>query len=233
MKSRIFFIVILAVSIFVANTAKAKDEIRDLPPFTKISLKISGKVYLEQGNTQKVRIVAEDETLEEIITEVKDRTLSIRFPNTNMFRNWNPGKIEIYITIPGIDALTVSGSGDIFSKAINSRIIDLAVSGSGNIDIDNLSSEQVSTAISGSGNISVSGPGVAGELKARISGSGNINASEFEAEKVDVQTSGSGNCSVMSNGEIKARISGSGNVNYSGNPAIDSSVSGSGKVKKR
>ena len=212
MKSRIFFIVILTVGFFVANTAMAKDEVRDLPPFTKISLKISGKVYLEQGNTQSVKIVAEDETLEEIITEVKDRTLSIRFPNSNMFRNWNPGKIEIYITIPGIDALTVSGSGDIFSKAVNSRIIDLAVSGSGNIDIDNLSGEQVSAA---------------------ISGSGNINASEFEAERVDVQTSGSGNCSVMSNGEIKARISGSGNVNYSGNPAIDSAVSGSGKVKKR
>lgn len=233
MKSKIFFIVILIAGFFMANTVLAKDEVRDLPPFTKVALKISGKVYLEQGNTQSVKIVAEDETLEEIITEVKDRTLSIRFPNSNMFRNWNPGKIEIYITIPGVDALTVSGSGDIVSKAVNSRILDLAVSGSGNIDIEKLTCEQVSAAISGSGNISVSGDGVAKELKARISGSGNINAGGFEAENVDVQTSGSGNCSVISNGEIKARISGSGNVSYSGNPAIDSSVSGSGKVKKR
>jgi len=233
MKSKIFFLVILIVGFFVANPVLAKEETRDLPAFTKISLRISGKVYLEQGSTQSVRIVAEDETLEEIITEVKDRTLSIKFPNTNMFRNWNPGKIEIFITVPGIDALTVSGSGDIISKEIKSRILDLAVSGSGNIDIEELTSEQVSAAISGSGNISVSGSGVANELKARISGSGNINASGFEAEHVDVQTSGSGNCSVISNGEIKARISGSGNVNYSGNPAIDSSVSGSGKVKKR
>lgn len=233
MKSKIFFFVILIVGFFVANPALAKDEVRDLPPFTKIALKISGKVYLVQGNTQSVKIVAEDETLEEIITEVKERTLSIKFPNTNIFRNWNPGKIEIFITVPGIDALSVSGSGDIISKEINSRILDLAVSGSGNIDIEKLTSEQVSTAVSGSGNISLRGSGVAKELKARISGSGNIDASEFEAENVEVQTSGSGNCSVISNGEIKARISGSGNVNYSGNPAIDSSVSGSGKVKKR
>lgn len=233
MKNKIFLFVILIVGSFVANPVFAKDEIRDLPPFSKIALKISGKVYLVQGNTQSVKIVAEDETLEEIITEVKDRTLTIKFPNTNMFRNWNPGKIEIFITVPGIDALSVSGSGDIVSKEVNSRILDLAVSGSGNIEIDNLTSEQVSAAISGSGNILVSGSGVAKELKARISGSGNINAGDFEAENVDVQTSGSGNCSVISNGEIKARISGSGNVNYSGNPAIDSSVSGSGKVKKR
>lgn len=233
MKNKIFFLAILIAGFFVANPVLAKEETRDLPAFTKISLRISGKVYLVQGKVQSVKIVAEDETLEDIITEVKDRTLSIRFPNSNMFGNWNPGKIEIFITIPGIDALTVSGSGDIISKEIKSGILDLAVSGSGNINIDKLTSEQVSAAISGSGNISVTGSGVAKGLKARISGSGNINASGFEAENVDVQTSGSGNCSVISNGEIKARISGSGNVNYSGNPAIDSSVSGSGKVKKR
>lgn len=233
MKSKIFFFTFLMVGFLMANTALAKEEIRDLPAFTKIMLKISGKVYLEQGDTQSIKIVASDETLEEIITEVKDRTLNIRFPNTNMFRNWNPGKIEIYITVPGIDALNVSGSGDIISDEINSRILDLLVSGSGNIQIGNLKSEQVNATVSGSGNIKINGGGVAKELKSRISGSGNIDASGFEADKVDVQTSGSGNCSVISNGEIKARISGSGNVNYSGNPAIDSSVSGSGKVRKR
>ena len=233
MKNRIFFFTLLIVGIFIANPLLAKEEVRDLPPFTEIMLKISGKVYLEQGDTQSVKIVASDETLEEIITEVKGRSLNIRFPSTNMFKKWNPGKIEIYITVPGIDALNVSGSGDIISEEISSRILDLMVSGSGNIEIENLTSEQISTTVSGSGNIKINGGGVAKELKSRISGSGNVDASGFEADKVDAQTSGSGSCSVISNGEIKARISGSGNVFYSGNPAIDSSVSGSGKVRKR
>ena len=233
MKSKIFFVTLLLVGILIANPLLAKEEMRDLPPFTEIMLKISGKVYLEQGNTQSVKIVASDETLEEIITEVKDRTLSIRFPNANMFKKWNPGKIEIYITVPGIDALNVSGSGDIISEEISSRIMDLMVSGSGNIEIEKLNSEQVSATVSGSGNIKINKGGVAKELKSRISGSGNIDASGFEATNVEVQTSGSGSCSVISNGEIKARISGSGNIYYSGNPSIDSSVSGSGKVRKK
>ena len=125
MKNRIFFFTLLIVGIFIANPLRAKEEVRDLPPFTEIMLKISGKVYLEQGDTQSVKIVASDETLEEIITEVKGRSLNIRFPNTNMFKKWNPGKIEIYITVPGIDALNVSGSGDIISEEISSRILDL------------------------------------------------------------------------------------------------------------
>lgn len=233
MKSRIYLFTLLIVGIFIANPLLAKEEERDLPPFTEIMLKISGKVYIEQGNTQSVKIVANDETIEEIITEVKGRTLNIRFPNTNMFKKWDPGKIEIYITIPGIDALNVSGSGDIISDEIDSRILDLLVSGSGNIEIGNLKSEQVNATVSGSGNIKIKGSDVAKVLKTRISGSGNIDASRFEADNVDAQTSGSGSCSVISNGEINAKISGSGNVFYSGNPAINSSVSGSGKVREK
>lgn len=233
MKSKIFFFTILIVGFFVAKPVMAKEEIREMSPFSKIALRIEAKVYLEQGDKQSVRIVAEDETLEQIITEVKDRTLNIRFPGTNMFKKWNPGKIEIYISVPGIDELNVSGSGDIISEKINSRILDLLVSGSGNITIEELTSEQVSTTVSGSGNIKIEDGGVAETFKARISGSGNIDARGFEANNVDTMTSGSGNCSITSNGAIKARISGSGNVYYSGNPAIDSSVSGSGSVKKR
>ncbi len=233
MKNRIFILAILIAGFIISNSAQAKEETRDVPPFTKISLRISGTVYLEQGDKQSVRIEADPETLEQIITEVKDRTLNIKFPTTNIFKSWNPGKIEIYITIPGVDGLTISGSGDIVSEDIKTRILDLTVSGSGNIKIKQLSAEEVNASVSGSGNIKIEGGGVAEELKSRISGSGNIDARGFEAKNVDVQTSGSGSCSVISNGSIKARISGSGNVYYSGNPSIDSSVSGSGSVRKR
>lgn len=233
MKSKIFFLTVLIAGFFVVNPVMAKEDIREMSPFSKIALRIGAKVYLEQGDKQSVRIVAEEETLEQIITEVKDRTLNIRFPTTNMFKKWNPGKIEIFISVPGVDELNVSGSGDIISEKINSRILDLMVSGSGNISIEDLTSEQVSTTVSGSGNIKIEDGGVAETFKARISGSGNIDARGFEANNVDVLTSGSGSCSIISNGAIKAKISGSGNVYYGGNPSIDSSVSGSGSVKKR
>jgi hypothetical protein len=233
MKNRIFFLTILIVGFFVANPVLAKDEMREVSPFSKIALRISAKVYVVQGDKQSVKIVADPETLEEIITEVKDRTLNIRYPNNNIFKRWDPGKVEIFITVPEVDGLNVSGSGDIVSDEIVTRILNLVISGSGNITIDQLTAERVDAGISGSGNIRLKEGGVAEEFKVRISGSGNADARGFEAKNVDVQTSGSGSCSVISNGSIKARISGSGNVYYSGNPAIDSSVSGSGSVKER
>lgn len=233
MKNRIFYFTILIAGFFIANPVLAKDEMREVSPFSKIALRISAKVYVVQGDKQSVKIVADPKTLEEIITEVKDRTLNIRYPNNNIFKRWNPGKVEIFITVPEVDGLNVSGSGDIVSDEIVTRILDLVISGSGNITIDQLTAERVDAGISGSGNIRLKEGGVAEEFKVRISGSGNADARGFEAKNVDVQTSGSGSCSVISNGSIKARISGSGNVYYSGNPAIDSSVSGSGSVKER
>jgi len=233
MKIKISFIAMLMVAFLLNTPLQAKEEVLELPPFSKIALRISAKVYVVQGEKQSVKVVAEPETLEEIITEVKDRTLNIRYPNTNFFRNWNPGKVEVFITVPEVDGLTLSGSGDIVSENLKTRILDLLISGSGNITIEKLTTEKVDATISGSGNINLESGGVAENMRARISGSGNINAGGFESKNVEVQTSGSGNVSVTSNGQLNVRISGSGSVYYSGNPGIDSSISGSGKVKKR
>ncbi len=233
MKQKVFLSAFLLLGIILVNPLIAKEEMRDVSPFSKISLRIAAKVYLEQADKQSVRIVADPGTLDQIILEVRDRTLNIRFSNTTVFKQWNPGKIEFYITVPEVDGLNVSGSGDIVSETINTRILDLAVSGSGNVILENLNAEKINALVSGSGNITIEKGGVAEELKARISGSGNIDAQGIEARNVNVVTSGSGNCSVLSNGSVKAKIAGSGNVYYSGNPDLETAIAGSGKVKKR
>lgn len=233
MKFRILFLSVLLAGLFIASSAQAEEQDRDVSSFSAISLRIPGKLYLKQGNTQSVRIEAKESVIEDIITEVSGNKLIIRFPNKTIFkRSFNPGKIEIYITVPDINELGISGSGDIIADELDARILDLAISGSGNINIGELSSKKVKGSISGSGNINIKDGGVADELTFSISGSGNCNASGFEADNVTVNTSGSGNCNVFSNGSIRARIAGSGSIYYKGNPSIDASVAGSGKVKK-
>lgn len=232
MKLPFFFSAFIALLI-LSTGAFAEDEERDVPAFSKIALRIDAKVYVEQGDKQSVEIVAQPSTLNDLITEVKNRTLQIRFPANYLFKKIDPGKIEIFITVPQIDGLAVSGSGDIMAEEFETRILDLVTSGSGKIVIEKLRSERISAAISGSGNIVIkASDSVADDLSVSISGSGNMEASRLEARNVKVKISGSGNCSVTSNGSINARIAGSGNVEYKGNPAIESSIAGSGKVKK-
>ncbi len=233
MKFRILMLSVLIAGIFMASSVNAEEQTRDVSTFSAISLRVPGKLYLKQGNTQSVRIEAKESVIDDIITEVSGNKLIIRFPNKTIFqRSFNPGKIEIYVTVPDINELSVSGSGDIVAESLEARILELAISGSGNINIDDLDSKKVKASISGSGNINIEDGGEAEELSVSISGSGNCNTSGFEAENVTVNTSGSGNCNVNASGSIKVRIAGSGSVFYKGNASIDASVAGSGKVKR-
>ena len=234
MKTKQLFLSLFILGFIFSNPVFAEREEREVSSFSEISLRISGKVHLEQGNRQSVRIEAKSSTLEEIITEVKGRTLIIRFKSSNFFwRSFNPGRVDIYITVPEINALSVSGSGDIVADSkIKSRILDLAVSGSGDISLKNLDAERVKAAVSGSGDIFIGNGGTADEFEVTISGSGNVKAENFEAKNVNAKISGSGSCMLHAADYLKVRVSGSGNVSYKGNPQIDTSVVGSGRVKK-
>lgn len=233
MKTRIVLLTFVICGILSALNTSAKEEERNLSPFSEITLKIPGNLHLKQGNKQSVRIVANESTLKEITTQVRGRKLLIQFPAKKLFqRSWNPGKIDVYITIPDIDALTISGAGNILAEKLESRIINLTISGSGNITIDDLRTDKVKAIISGSGSITLASNDEAQELSITISGSGNFSGESFECHKVNVSTAGSGNCNVYAKDYLKARIAGSGNVYYSGNPQVETSIAGSGKVQK-
>jgi len=234
MKMRFTIVVLVLGMISLCLAANAQTEERELPVFTEISLRIPAKLYIQQGDVQKVTIDANSSTLKEIITEISGRALVIRFPAKNYIRKSNdPGKITIHVTIPEITGLNLSGSGDIYGDGpISSLILDLNVSGSGNIDLEELKADRIKTNISGSGNVLLKGEKPASEFTGLIAGSGNIKAEELEAREVKVTIAGSGNCSITSNGHVNVRIAGSGNLYYAGNPDIDTSIAGSGSVKE-
>jgi hypothetical protein len=220
--------------ILTGLTVNADEQTRKVEPFSEISLRISAKVHLEQGAKQNLEIVAKASTLEQIITEVKEGKLIIRFPTKNLFHNdFRPGEITIYITTPQINALGVSGSGEIIAEdEIKTRTLDLDLSGSGNINLSELSADQVKTAISGSGNILLAGKQTAQDLSVVISGSGNFKGMDYSSKDVSIKVSGSGNASIEAKDNLYVRLVGSGTITYKGNPAVDQAITGSGTVKK-
>ncbi|WP_372774988.1 head GIN domain-containing protein [Mangrovibacterium sp.] len=234
MKTRMKNLLLIVLLIIGTTQVQAADEIRELAAFSEITLRVPGKLHLEQGSKQSVELVGKASTLDQIVTEVKDRQLIIRFKTKNLlWKDFETGKIEIFITVPDITALTVSGSGDIINDGpINSRILSLTASGSGSIKLDDLVSERIKTTISGSGNVELDGNESAQDLNITISGSGGFNGEDFEAEDVTVRIAGSGSARIHCNNSLIARIAGSGDVLYNGNPRIDQSIAGSGNVKE-
>ena len=233
MKTKLATAFILFAFILTGIQVQAEEQTRKVDPFSEISLRIGAKVHLEQGAKQNLEIVAKSSTLDEIITEVKDGKLIIRFPNKDYFwKTFQPGEVTIYITTPEINGLGVSGSGDIIAEnEIKTKILDLGVSGSGNIRLSELSAERIKSSISGSGDIVLAGKEAAQDLSVAISGSGNFKGMNFSADDVSVKIAGSGNVDVEANKNLYVRLAGSGNVTYKGSPMIDQSIAGSGKVR--
>lgn len=234
MKTKLTSIFTLIAILFGFQGVRAAEENREVAAFSEISLRVPATLHVKQGEHQSVELVGKESALEEIVTEVKDRELIIRFPTKNyIWKDFTPGKIEIFITVPEVNALSVAGSGDIVSDGgINSRIIELEISGSGRMFLKDLKAERVKASISGSGDMELAGTGKSVDLSVLISGSGNFKGLDFPAEDVNVKIAGSGDAFVQAVSSLKVRAAGSGDVKYKGNPMIDQSILGSGKVSE-
>ncbi len=222
-------VLFLSISHSFADTAK-----RTVDKFDQISLRIDATLQYEQGDIQKIQIKASEETLEKIITEVKDGKLIIRLKlEDRWFNKKKIGPVVIKVTSPDITGLSIAGSGDIIAEdAISSDIMYLNIAGSGDIKLAELNCEKLDAVISGSGNIVLSGKEKAMNTEVNINGSGDFKAEQFKTYYAKIRIAGSGDCTLYVRKHIEAKIVGSGNVKYKGNPSIDATFTGSGKVKE-
>ncbi len=219
------FIMSLVYGFSAGQTVK---ESRDLKGFTSVGFGIAGNLYIKIGPEFSVELEGEKNDLEEVITELSGGRLLIKQENWRFnFRE----KVTVYITMPELEGLGVSGSGKAeILDSVKTEDLDLSVSGSGNLFTSGLTVENIECSISGSGNIRLGGGNVT-DAEVSISGSGSFNGEMVKSETMEVRVSGSGNCTCYVTGSLEASVSGSGNVTYKGNPKIDARVSGSGRVR--
>lgn len=220
----------LFVSLSLISAQENSRETRKHSNFSKVSFGISGDLRINLGNSFSVELEGSPDDIDAIITEVSGDRLIIKHEN---WRFNIRDKVNINITMPAIEGLSVSGSGraEISDDLANADELSLGVSGSGNIHTGSIEVDEFEATISGSGNIFIEGGGLADRGDISISGSGGYEGSEFEIDNLTISVSGSGNCLCKAGDALKASISGSGNVSYKGEPRIEARVSGSGKVR--
>jgi len=198
----------------------------DIKGFDAIHLSTSANVFLTQGSNFEVRVVGQQNIIDNLTKNVTNGEWRIGFEK-NVRRH---DKLELHITLPELRKAHISGSGDIKSTnalACNNEV-SLSISGSGNIVLD-LEANAVNGKIAGSGNIDLKGK--ADNLNLAISGSGNIHASALTGRQAVIAIAGSGNCKVNASEDLDVRISGSGDVQYTGRPRINTKISGSGSLR--
>lgn len=200
-------------------------ETLNIGEFEGIQLEMDAEVYITQGPDFDVTVEGKENIIDELERDIRSGIW--RIETDDCVRDVD--ELRIYITLPRIRSIGISGSGSIRGENVFLvDDIDLTISGSGQLDLG-LEADDIDVRISGSGDLELEG--LADELDARISGSGDINAFRLRVREADVQISGSGDTEITVTDYLRARISGSGDILYKGNPALDVSVSGSGEVR--
>jgi hypothetical protein len=224
---------------------------RDVKDFKNIDLATSANVFVKQGTTFKVEVETHKNIADVFETIVEGGTL--RLQTKKGIWNMRYDKLNVYIEMPTIEGIDISGSGDIKAEtALSGDNIDLIISGSGNLLAEQgVAAKTVKIRISGSGDIKATGIST-GDLSAKISGSGgldlsgtadkadylvsgsgDIGAKSVKSKAVQAHVSGSGNIECYADESMDALSSGSGNITYSGNATVvKSHASGSGNVSK-
>ena len=222
---------ILSITLMVSIQAQKRTV--DVGSFTELSLAIPANLYIKQGSDESIEIECDEDIFDEIEFDMRGDKLVIKKEGErwNWKNGWRNSEVDIYVTMKTVEALSVSGSGNMESKGtLNTDDLELAVSGSGDMELQ-ITGDELETRISGSGSIRLSGN--ANEASARISGSGRVKAEDLTVQTFEARISGSGSCYITVEDEIDASISGSGSIYYAGNPGrVISNSSGSGKVRK-
>jgi len=195
-----------------------------LEDFAKIKLKVSADIYLTQGDVQEVIVEGQQNIIHQLDLDIIGETWEIEFDDC--VKNYD--NLKIYITMPEIKELNISGSGMIYGEnEIDLGDARLRISGSGDIDLAT-NAEYLDTKITGSGKIKLAG--TADRFDLDISGSGDYRTFDLETRIGEIKISGSGEAEVNVSDDLDIDISGSGDVYYKGQPTLHTSISGSGDV---
>lgn len=212
----------------VRGSGQVVEETRPISGVEKVTLGGIGTAIVEIGDEQSLRIEAEDNLLPLIETDIEGDTLIIGIQEGINPQPTEP--INYYLTVPSLEAVTVSGLGDVQLPELQSDEFEVVISGSGNIDAAALSADSLRVVISGLGDLNIDG-GRVERQDVLISGGGSYRAQAMESNAAEVSITGLGSATLWAADRLDVRISGGGDVRYKGSPSIEENITGLGNIE--
>lgn len=212
---------------WIKSSGDVIKETRNVEKFESIKSTSSADVIITQGKTQSVIVESDANLVPYIMTDVDNGVLKIDINKS--YRNIKI--VKIHITVPNLESIMISGSGDIRIPAVfKTNELFVKINGSGDLSAKlDVKSLEYRSSGSGDGNFS----GVNGILKIYVNGSGDINAKDLRLSDCNIKVSGSGDLNISGSTEdLIISINGSGDIDAYQLQAVNVTVnvSGSGTI---
>lgn len=233
--TKILFLFMIAVTSYGTVLAGNRDEtqMRQISGFNAIKVSTGIDLYLTMGDAEEVKIVADDDIIDELITEVKNGTLHIYMKRHNWF-NWNSGNEtrKAYVTVKELEALSASSGSDVEStNTLKGETLEVDCSSGSDVELDVIY-KNLSVDTSSGSDAKLSGK--VKTLNVNASSGSDIKANDLESVICYADASSGSDITVSVSSEIYANASSGADVTYYGNPDIrDIDESSGGDVHQR
>lgn len=214
----------------IRGSGDVVSESREVSGFDKVRIEGAGELYLTQGETESLKIEAEDNIITEITSKVENSTLVISFDDESFDDTVIPTEpIKFYLNVIDIAGLNISGAARVVSESINSEKFVLDVSGAADIDIDSLTADSLEMNFSGGVECDLSGE--VRDLTLVVDGAGSFDAADLKSANSDITINGVAEVKLWVTEELDISINGAGSVRYYGKPHVSQSIEGLGTIR--
>lgn len=214
---------------------------RNVGEFSKIDASVGVNVTFKQENTRSVKVIADADKLQYVITRVESGVLKIYVDNKGV-RNLRFKNLNVNVSAPRIDAIKTS-SGSVFTavnpvteknmaiEAESGSIIKgtfnvdqtaaVAVSSGSVLDVD-IKTPNLALDISSGASISLSGEAASAVID--ISSGASCKADDLKIGTAVVESTSGASLSLLVTDKLKVGVSSGAAVKLRGNPELDAKV---------
>jgi hypothetical protein len=231
----------------VRGSGNVVEETREVSGLTGVNLATIGDLVIEVGDTESLRIEAEDNLMEYLETEVRGGKLKIK--TQNRIRLEATKRVNYYLTVTDLDTIEISSVGDIEAPDLEADRFSINVASTGNLEMGDLEADKLTVKISSTGdvamgmlnadtlevdigstgNLDIGG----GEVKSQdisIDSSGKYAAQDMASDEADVRLNSTGSATIWVRDQLKAILRRSGDLRYRGDPTVDATTNSTGEV---
>ncbi|QIY92065.1 DUF4252 domain-containing protein [Chryseobacterium gallinarum] len=224
------------------NPSYLNGEARNVGDFSGIQVSTGVNVVFKQEKPASVKVIADSDKLQYIITKVENGILRIYIDNKGI-RNLKFRNLSVNVSSPKMSSIDVSsGSNLTVVNAIqeNNMSIDASsganvtgdfkISGATDISVSSganvragITTGKISVKSSSGSSTNLSGSAESGTID--ISSGAVCKADDLKLTSLETEATSGGNLSVNVSGKLKVRASSGGLVKYKGRPEIESNIS--------
>ncbi|ROI01003.1 DUF4252 domain-containing protein [Chryseobacterium sp. G0240] len=224
------------------NPSYINGEVRNVGEFSGIDVSTGVNVVFKQEKPTNVKVIADADKLQYIITKVENGMLKIYIDNKGV-KNLRFKNLSVNVSSPRMDKISVSsGSNLTVVNSIQEKNMNIGASSGANLTGDFKIANAAEISISSganmragvtSGTISLkSSSGSSINLKGKadsalidISSGAVCKADDLQLNNLETEATSGGNLTVNVSGKLKVRASSGGLVRYKGRPVIDANIS--------